>query len=66
MKNSKVKKIDWDAVIEAEDECGGVFAVDAEFLALIEKVLRGEVEIEMPEEPVFVKPEDIGMADLDA
>ena len=63
MKNSKVKKIDWEAIIEAEDECGGVFAVDAEFLALREKVLRGEVEIEMLEGPIALKPEDVEMVD---
>ena len=62
MKNSKVKKIDWEAIIEAEDECGGVFAIDAETLALREKMLRGEVEIEMPE-GVVVRPEDVEMVD---
>ena len=63
MKNSLVKKIDWGAIIEAEDECGGVFAVDAEFLALREKVLRGEVKIEILEGPIALKPEDVEMVD---
>ena len=40
-----------------------MFAVDAEFLALREKVLRGEVEIEMLEGPIALKPEDVEMVD---
>ncbi|HEY9783024.1 MAG TPA: hypothetical protein V6D09_23150 [Leptolyngbyaceae cyanobacterium] len=37
-------EIDWEAVVEAEMNAGGALAVDAEFLALREKVLRGEVK----------------------
>ena len=39
-------EIDWNAVSEAEEECGGVFAIDTETLALREKIFRGEAQLE--------------------
>ena len=56
-------EIDWEAVVEAEMNAGGALAADAEFLALREKVLRGEVKIEIPEGPIALKPEDVEMVD---
>ena len=64
MKNSKVKKIDWEAIIEAEDECGGVFAIDAETLALREKILRGEAQLENRLRNFRIKPEDVEILDI--
>ena len=56
-------EIDWNAVSEAEEECGGVFAIDAETLALREKILRGEAQLENRLRNFRIKPEDVEMVD---
>ncbi len=56
--------IDWDAVSNAEEQCGGVFAVDAETLALREKILRGEAQLEEPPRNFKIKPEDVEVLDV--
>ena len=55
---------DWDAVSNAEEQCGGVFAVDAETLALREKILRGEAQLEEPPRNFKIKPEDVEVLDV--
>ena len=57
-------EIDWNAVSKAEEECGGVFAIDAETLALREKILRGEAQLEEPPREFKIKPEDVEILDI--
>ena len=55
---------DWDAVSNAEEQCSGVFAVDPETLALREKILRGEAQLEEPPRNFKIKPEDVEVLDV--
>jgi hypothetical protein len=57
-------EIDWNAVSEAEEECGGVFAIDPETLALREKILRGEAQLENRPRNFRIKPEDVEILDI--
>ena len=57
-------EIDWNAVSKAEEECGGVFAIDAETLALREKILRGEAQLENRPRNFRISPEDVEILDI--
>jgi hypothetical protein len=57
-------EIDWNAVSEAEEECGGVFAIDAETLALREKILRGEAQLENRPRNFRIRPENVEILDI--
>ena len=57
-------EIDWNAVSEAEEECGGVFAIDAETLALREKILRGEAQLENRPRNFRIRPENVEILNI--
>ena len=57
-------EIDWNAVFEAEEECGGVFAIDVQTLALREKILRGEAQLENRPRNFRIRPENVEILNI--
>ena len=57
-------EIDWNAVSEAEEECGGVFAIDTETLALREKIFRGEAQLENRPRNFRIRPENVEILNI--